>query len=328
MRKVKSIAVSRLLKGEVQVLLENVIYILNKYNLEALRLKDLHDILVGQAARIQFFTKPHGAHPLTFRLDILRKERLDCASFIAMQVRSFEKSTVKKHREKSIIAKRLSGPFLHNLGQKGQFKVREFISVFFINLDGTPEAQEAFTTLGLKPYVEELRRINNEYFNVYKERELDIICRPPTGDRALERETQRTLRHFFEQVNSSQSVFSDIDYSPLISELNTTLVEYSRSISIRITTNKRRANKKAVAKAAAAKKASIKSLTEEKDNATLSEPKPLANNQIGSGDNSKSIDDEAKDTPKPATGRKAAKRKEIPVKNVKRMLKRGGRGKK
>ena len=186
MMEVKSIAVSRLSKTEVQVLLEDVILILKKHNLEALRLQDLNDILVGQAAKIHFFTEPYRGHPLTHSLEVLRKERLDCASFIAMQVRSFEKSTFKNFKEKAVIAKRLSKPFLHYLGQKGQFKVGEFISTFFINLDGTPEAQEAYTSLGLKPYVEELRRLNKEYSDVYTERALDKKSRPPTGDRTLE----------------------------------------------------------------------------------------------------------------------------------------------
>lgn len=247
MMKVRSIVFSRLLKAEVQVLLEDVIHILNKQNLEALRLQDFYDILVGQASKIQFFTEPYGKHPLTLRLAELRKERLSCASFIAMQVRSFEKSTSKKLKEKALLAKKLSEPFLIYLGQKGQHKVGEHISLFFMNLDDSPEYCEAYTSLGLEPYVDELRSLNKEYSDVYKERALDKKNRPPTGDRALEKETQRKLRQFFEQVNSSQATFLDVDYSSLISELNTTLAAYSKSINTRIATNKRRARKRAEA---------------------------------------------------------------------------------
>lgn len=325
MMEVKSIAVSRLSKTEVQVLLEDVILILKKHNLKALRLQDLNDILVGQAAKIQFFTVPYGEHPLTHWLEILRKERLDCASFIAMQVRSFEKSTFTNFKENAIIAKRLSKPFLHYLGQKGQFKVGEFISTFFINLDGTPEAQEAYTSLGLKPYVEELRRLNKEYSDVYTERALDKKNRPPTGNRVLERETQRMLRQFFEQVNSSQGIFSDIDYSALIRQLNTTLAVYSKSINTRIATNKRRARKKAEAEEKlGTEKVSSESKLEIKA-ATISEEKHANDGEVVV-DSNKSIEDEAKEMPMPAATKNGAKGNVMHVKKVKRVLKRGGRG--
>lgn len=326
MMEVKSIAVSRLSKAEVQVLLEDVILILKKHNLEALRLQDLNDILVGQAAKIQFFTVPYGAHPLTHWLEILRKERLDCASFIAMQVRSFEKSTFKNFKENAMIAKRLSKPFLHYLGQKGQFKVGEFISTFFINLDGTPEAQEAYASLGLKPYVEELRRLNKEYSDVYTERALDKKNRPPTGNRALERETQRRLRQFFEQVNSSQGIFTDIDYSSLISQLNTTLAVYSKSINTRIATNKRRARKKKDAEEKlATEKVSSESKVEIKA-ATTSEEKHATDGEVVV-DSNESNRDHGKEMPKPATTKNGAKGNVVHAKKVKRVLKRGGRGK-
>lgn len=52
------------------------------------------------------------------------------------------------------------------------------------------------------------------------------------------------MRLFFEQVNSYQRTFKDIDYQPLIRDLNVTLTEYSKLLKTRVATNKRRARKK------------------------------------------------------------------------------------
>ena len=105
-----------------------------------------------------------------------------------------------------------------------------------------------------------MERLNNEHTHLYSKRARDIENRPPTSDRSLEVETQKKLRLFFEQVNSFQNTFTDIDYTPFIYELNLTLAEYSRSIKTRIATNKRRARKKAKA----VKKNNNKSKTENK----------------------------------------------------------------
>lgn len=260
MIEIKYIAVSKLLKTEAQLLLNDVIVILKKHNPELLRLHNAYDMLVSQAAKIDFFTKPYGKHALTYQLDLLRKERLKCASFIAMQVRSFENSNFEAPKKLATVAKKLSKPFLINLGRKNLPEVESQISLFFINLENSPEEKDAFAALGLQPYINELERLNNEHTHLYSKRARDIENRPPTSDRSLEVETQKKLRLFFEQVNSFQNTFTDIDYTPFIYELNLTLAEYSRSIKTRIATNKRRARKKAKA----VKKNNNKSKTENK----------------------------------------------------------------
>lgn len=171
-----------------------------------------------------------------------------------------------------------------------------------------------------------MRRLNKEYSDVYTERALDKKNRPPTGNRALEREIQRKLRQFFEQVNSSQGIFTDIDYSSLINQLNTTLAVYSKSINTRIATNKRRARKKEEAeKKAVAERVNSESKVDIKATAT-SEAKPTNDGEVVVETNIPNRD-YGKEMPKPATGKNGAKGNVMHVKKVKRLLKRGGRGK-
>ena len=301
MIEVMKIAVSRLLKTEVQLLLRDTVRILEKHDPELLRLKDVLHILKKQEEKIHFFTMPHKGHVLTVKLDQLRKKRLKCASLIAGQVSSLEKSFLSTIQHNAETVKFLSDTYLTYLGQMNQYDIDMHIMLFFSNLKESPEEQAAFQALGLQPYLDELEKLNEACRDTTRDRSRDIKDRLPTGDRALERETQRILRMFFDHVNYTQQTFKDIDYTPFISRLNAELTICSKNIKTRIATNKRRAKKKKAAaeKAAAdaAKKASGESLTENKDDATSSEATPL-NGGVDDLDSSKPFGDEGKETPK------------------------------
>lgn len=301
MIKVKEIAVSRLLKFEVFILLNDVVKVLQEHNPETLRLQDVYEILMTQKAKIEFFNQPYGPHLLTSKLDKLRIKRLKCASLIHSQVSSLEKSFLPETQLMAKTAMKLAKTYLTYLGQMSQFEINVQIRSFIMNLETSPLEQEAFQALGLQPYIDELERINNQCYKTKLNRSRDIKERPPTGDRALERETQRVLRMFYDHVNYTQQAFKDIDYTLFISRLNLDLTVCSKNIKTRIATNKRRARKKAAATKAAAdaatNKASKESLIGDKCDTA-----PTKNPQNDEVDSNKAIKDEGKKKKKPKDG--------------------------
>lgn len=257
MIKVKEIALSRLHKIEVRALLEDVIIILEKHNPETYRLQDLYEILLEQTAKVQIFTEPYGPHASTYFMNQFHKKRLESASSISMQVKALGKTGIEEIQSMAKIARKLSKEHLTYLGRKNRLEVNSHLSLFFRNLKSSfyTEDREAFIGLGLQPYMDELKEANILYHYHSNKRSTEIDNRPPTGDRLLKRESEKRLRLFFDQVNSFQDTFKEIDYTPLISSLNVTLTGYSKSINTRIATNKRKAKKKAAAaKRLAAKK--------------------------------------------------------------------------
>lgn len=268
MIEIKRIPLSKLYKQEVPLLLSIVVKILEKHNPEAIRLGDLYDLLQLQLKKAEVLTKSYGKHSLTPKLDKLHKKRLRYAALINLQLRSLEKVDSVEIREMVVHAQILSKEFLTYLGQKRlavvQFQIDAFFSQYRHEVNTV--SREAFISLGLQLYLDELQKTNDLYHKLHTQRALDIKTRPQARDRKLERETQKIMRLFFEQVNSYQDIFQDIDYQPLINDLNMRLTEYSKLLKTRVATNKRRAKKKkALAdKEAAAKKMKAQKLTDTK----------------------------------------------------------------
>lgn len=249
MKKVKEISLSRLLKLETRILVEKVVEILQKYDLEALRLQDFNTILLDQWTKVQVLVDPPGPHAYTQDIGRLHKKRLNYATLIVMQVESLGKIDAEEKKRQVKLAKRLTKSYLTNLGRENVGSVTSHILSFFEALanENRSEEREAFVNLGLQHYLDELQQINTQYEDLCALRRKDRYERPPIDSKNVEREAQRVLRLFFEQINSFQQTFKDIDYQPLIKELNVRLTKHSKNIKARIATNKRRVRKKAEA---------------------------------------------------------------------------------
>ena len=246
MIEIKKIPLSKLYKQEVPLLLSIVVDILRKHNPEAIRLGDLYELLQLQLVKAEVLTKSYGKHSLTIKLDKLHKKRLRYAALINLQLRSLEKVDSEEIRNMVENAQKLSKEFLTYLGQKRLLVVSFQIDAFFSQYrhEVNTVSREAFMGLGLQIYIDELQKTNKLYDTIHTQRALDIKSRPQVRDRKLEKETQKMMRLFFEQVNSYQDIFKDLNYQSLINDINVRLTEYSKVLKTRVATNKRRAKKK------------------------------------------------------------------------------------
>lgn len=336
MIKVKKILLSKLLNLEVGVLQGELIETLEKFDLDELRLHDMYDLLVKQSVEADPFKIPYGKHHLTNELARLHKKRLNYASLINMQVKSLMNVDDEESQRFAKAAKVLTGKTLTYLGRKNIYTVDMAIKRFFNLLltDRYAVAREGFVHLELQHYLDELRETNLEYVDLYYQRKKDLKERPKTGDPVVKRETLHLMRMLFDQVNSNQRIYKDIDFDVLIQELNGILTGHSKNIKTRIATNKRRARKKAEAEKATPTKVpkpvTVKELVEVVS-ATATKPQPTSqaasitnNNRPAATQNASTSIPPVPSTP--TTIHKGAKGKEILTKNLKKKLKRTGKG--
>lgn len=275
MTEIKKIPLSRLFKIEVPNLLKDIVESVAKHNPEALHLQDLYNLLKLQMDKAIVLTKSYGKHPLTEELTRLHKKRVGYAVLINMQLKSLAQMDCEKTKLWVKQAQLISKGRLTYLGQKRQVDVEFKITEFFSQLRHSfnTECLKAFVGLGLQHFLDEMENANLKHKELSYERIRDIKDRPKTSDRVLERETERLMQLFFEQVNFYQKIYKDIDYSPLIREINVELTRNSKLLKTRIATNKRKAKKKALAAkiAAEAKEAKQKIKPE-----TKAKAKPIA----------------------------------------------------
>ncbi len=283
MIKIKKIPLSKLLKSETRRLLDKVVEIVEKNNPEKYRLQDFHKILVEQQTKVKGVIKPYGKHKNTNDLAQLHQKRLGYASLIVSQVESLRRVNCPKTQRMVEIAKVPTKAYLTNLGRKNRHEVYLQLWAFFeiLQKDESIQQREAFATLGLQKYLDDLKDTCYQYDDLHWQRLIDIKERPSIDGVQIRSEAQRILQLFFEQVNIYQKTFKEIDYEPIIIEINRELTRHSKNIKTRVATNKRRARKKA---AAAAKLK--EEVSKAKDNLKI-EPEPKVDDEQETNANTK-----------------------------------------
>lgn len=249
MAKIDKIALTKLLKLELPQFVKLVTACVEKHNPKALKLQDAHEMLKDQRNKMKLLVAPYGSHPLTEQIHQIHLKRLKFAAAITLQMNMFRKLDFEDSRELVRIAHPMVKDHLHYLRQNNRVIIDRTIDVFFKQLEDNPNEHHALEMLGLKYCLDELRSANDEHCKLSTVRSKQLSERPKIDSSGIQKEAQYVLRAFFEQINFFQFTYRDVDYTPLISELNRLIARFTGLINTRATRGETR-KKKAEARTA------------------------------------------------------------------------------
>lgn len=273
---VKKIAFTKLWKLEVYSFYNQVVEVIGSFDTKAMHIEATCDVLIGMHAKAQLLRlsdKDYGSHLLTPQVAELHKLRVKFAGFITNHMRVVEKAFFKGSEQLVTLVKPVVESHLNNLRELHRGESTQAINNFLYNVENNLEIRDALFELGFKPFIDELQDGQQAYENMYDERRADQSRQHKGSTVAVQREIQNMLDILFNQVDSYQHTYSDIDYSSLISQLNYVITSFTKAIKTRDT---KRKNKKLKAQkdAKAALKEKIKKENKEnmeKDQAALND---------------------------------------------------------
>ncbi|MDD2476061.1 MAG: DUF6261 family protein [Dysgonamonadaceae bacterium] len=310
MEKLEKIALTKLLKLELPQFVKQVTTCLEKHNPESLKLQDTNELLNDQCDKMKLLVAPYGPHPLTEQIHQLHQKRLKFAAAITMQMNMFRKLDFEESRELVRIAHPVVRIHLNYLRKNNQPVIDRILDIFFKQLKDNPEEQHALELLGLKYCLDELRSANDEHDKLTSIRLRQISQRPKAVSGDIQKEAQYILRSFFEQINFYQFTYKDVNYTPLISELNNVIVRFRGLINTRATCGATRKEK-----------ANIKTADTQIDETTPKESSlKTKSNKIAKDRATKGKEATSNNTPTNKGNEKEAN-KDLPLQNLMRILK-------
>ncbi len=239
---VKNIPLSKLLKLELPRLANRVISVIEKQDPEILKFKESFDVLEGLKPQLKNLEAKHKGHPLTKKLNILRKDRMHFASLITTQIRLHVKSDKVDLRSSVEVAFPVVDRFLTNLYKNNDDQISELVFQFFAQVDSNEQLEDALTSLGVSSDLDQLRSVNSTMEELLAERNASITARPKMGTPPNKRSIHRALRNLFNQINLVKLQNPNLVYTLMIDELNGILTFYEGKINLRASINKRNAD--------------------------------------------------------------------------------------
>lgn len=223
-----------------------VIYIIDicrKYNILSMHLRKSYAELSAFRPALESLKVYVRKNEKMTRLGELDDERDDLIRCVNNVVNSFEDIDIPEIAgDYKILSALLEKHKAKTIASDNRTSETERLQKLKTDINASAEIQTALCNFGLRPVVNRLFAANKEYDALFRE----YITEKSTEERIdiaeLRKKCTKALGQFFDAVQYCAFAYDDVDYSPLINELEQLSVYYNQQLKIRAT---RRKNKTA-----------------------------------------------------------------------------------
>ena len=236
------VAVSKLRKSEVSHIGDRVIGIVQKHNPELLQIEPLFGLLVAKQPEIEKLKIRHGVDHVRLALKPLREKLVLCASAIRLHLRTLSKS----HDEQDLLVldTHING-YLRGLNaSKNREELEDRINGFLKEVENNEELGEAIVDHGFMDFVDNLSMALKKVISTSAKR-VDLISqRHKEPTKQIEDEILEAVELIFRELEIAPFRNTEVDYEPVINELDALMYLLRRKVVIRDARARRRREEK------------------------------------------------------------------------------------
>lgn len=237
-----SIPFTKLLKLEVQDMALEVIRILNKHDAELLQLESMYELLVAEKPKIAALEVPHRGHPASKKLKRLRKERNVHVSSIKFELRKLIALDPTGDDSTVLLLQSELNRFLDDFYDSENEKVmHRKLNQFFDKVETNAPLEEAMESFRFNTFLDDLKINLSDVIASLNKRSSDISKRSKIKTNSIRSAIIESVKDMFYEIRLAQLKNSELDYAPLINELNKMLKDYDHLINARKAINERKA---------------------------------------------------------------------------------------
>ena len=223
---------------------ERILDIVESHNPETLKINDVYDLAVAKKPEIEGLKVRHGRHPITSELKLKRKMRLMYAASIVHKMSVVVRENAKDISREVTEAKIIIDIYLLNLGVGNNEEViNQKMTQFFMLIDSNEALETTMLNIEITPDINNLRNTHSEIKELTKMR-LQLLTKRPKAetDKKL-KVIRKVLTDLFMQIEVASLKNTDLDYRPLINEINGVIDNYRELVNTRYTINEKKAAK-------------------------------------------------------------------------------------
>ena len=255
--------ITRVPLGEIRILeypefANAVLEIIEKHKPTELKIEGVTNLFRDQMIEVDKITVTKRSHPITKELITLRSSRDKTLGAVLSLIQGYGKVQVSPLKEAASVALPFLDRFFKKIHRSTNFVKNQKINLMLEELDGNVELQTALSTLGFTVLLDELK--TNYMAIVAKQTTRRKIKSetPKVFSNKIMKNATVAMNNVFKTIEISQLVEQNLDYKPLISELNEMLAEYKFILSQRKTLGLKSEAKKMVAASSAKTTATTK----------------------------------------------------------------------
>ena len=213
----------------------SAIGIVEKYNPIALKISGVTNLFKAEMLEVDKITVKERYHPMTKELINRRIIRDKTLGTLLSLKQGYKKSTVTSLIEATNIALPFLDKFLFKITKDSNFVKNKKIELMLFELGVNEELKTALQSLGFTVVLDELRTTFQVIVDTQKDRRQSKSETPRVESRKIILNATIAMNNLFKAIEINYLVEKEVDYMPLVNELNVMLNEYKTILTQRKT---------------------------------------------------------------------------------------------
>ena len=236
--KIVSVPFSRIPKLEFTELVNSVAETVGKYNPSAMHIDDANNLLLESKAQLSTLVVIKSKSEESKMVESLRERRLELLQGMVGHVKTAEKSKLPSQKALLVLVAPIMNTYWAKVRRYTIKTTAERLRQMLDELDANSELRAAFSSIGLSEYTDELRQIQSSLLqhSVEKKRQKSTVSMLKTNEVKLT--LSETLKDLCHSIELASKANKDVDYNPMINELNFLFTTYNTLIKTKMTRNK------------------------------------------------------------------------------------------
>ena len=240
-----NLRLSKLWKLERVEYANQVIKIVDEHDPEALKISDMYNLLVARQPEIDQLNVRYRAHPMTVSIQHLRSLRGLHISNILGRLKLVRKEKGDLDGDVKLVRTEIDRHFGNFRSSKNEAIKIQKVDKFNTAVEASQELEEALSELGFTSLMNDLRSVHSRIKSNSELRNKSIAARPQTKTNDLQKVVDDSIVNLFTDIRLAMLRNPEINYNPLIADLNKVTLNFDNYINIRIGQSERRAEEKA-----------------------------------------------------------------------------------
>ena len=240
-----NLRLSKLWKLERVEYVNQVIKIVDEHDPEALKISDMYNLLVARQPEIDQLNVRYRAHPMTVSIQHLRSLRGLHISNILGRLKLVRKEKGDLDGDVKLVRTEIDRHFGNFRSSKNEAIKIQKVDKFNTAVEASQELEEALSELGFTSLMNDLRSVHSRIKSNSELRNKSIAARPQTKTNDLQKVVDDSIVNLFTDIRLAMLRNPEINYNPLIADLNKVTLIFDNYINIRMGQSERKAEEKA-----------------------------------------------------------------------------------
>lgn len=229
---------ARLRKGEVAEYANRALTVVDKHDPELLLFKPVYDLLTAKQTEIDILGLRYGIDPLRFEFDKKKSKLHLTISTLKLKVRLLSKSS--NDADLVLITSHIDSylRYLHNYNEK---EISQRVKGFTNKVKADQPLKEALLNHELMENIEQIELAHTDMQSVINKRVELLSERPDIPTPFLIASVAKSIDDLFKGIEVAHLTNTELDYEPLVNELNKLTDMFKLTLNLRDAYNKRKA---------------------------------------------------------------------------------------